>query len=401
MNPLIQLKTTPPLLIILTLLLIAPLPNAQAVVPAPDGGYPEFTTAEGTQALQSLTSGAGNTGVGWRALFADTTGSFNTGLGAGALLLNTADSNTAVGAAALLLNTTGAGNTATGASALLSNTTGLNNTATGSLALSSNTGGSDNTAVGGGALQSNVDGTGNTAVGALALANENATGGFPYGVSNNAIGSNALFTNTTGSFNQAMGVNALFSNTTGSLNIAIGDDAGLNQTTGSGNVYIGVNVPGVAGENDACYIASIFSQTSANGIPVLINSNNKLGTTTSSKRFKEDIKPMDKASEALFALKPVRFRYKKEIDPASTSQFGLVAEDVEKVNPDLIVRDKDGKPYTVRYDAVNAMLLNEFLKARRQIDAQQKQIDALTAGLQKVSAQLEASKPAPQVVGNP
>jgi hypothetical protein len=158
---------------------------------------------------------------------------------------------------------------------------------------------------------------------------------------------------------------------------------------------------GVAGESNACYIASIFGQTSATGIPVLINSDNKLGTVTSSKRFKEEIRSMNKTSEAIFSLEPVTFRYRKEIDPTGTSQFGLVAEDVEKVNTDLVVRDKEGKPYSVRYDAVNAMLLNEFLKARRQIDAQQKQIDALTAGLQKVSAQVEASKPAAQVVNNP
>src|SRR5262249_47214143 len=178
------------------------------------------------------------------------------------------------------------------------------------------------------------------------------------------------------------------------------------------------NILGVAGENNACYIASIFGQTSADGIPVLINASNKLGTATSSKRFKEDIKPMNKSSEALFALKPVAFRYKKEIDPAGTSQLGLVAEDVEKVNPDLIVRDEEGKPYSVRYDQVNAMLLNEFLKEHKTVQEQratiiqqrkhfeaaiarqQKQIDALTAGLQKVSAQLELNKPAPQMVLN-
>jgi trimeric autotransporter adhesin len=178
---------------------------------------------------------------------------------------------------------------------------------------------------------------------------------------------------------------------------------------------------GIPGESNACYIASIFGQTSASGIPVLINSENKLGTTTSSKRFKEDIKPMGKTSETLFALNPVTFRYKKEIDSAGTSQFGLVAEDVEKMNPDLVVRDKEGKPYSVRYDQVNAMLLNEFLKEHRKeeltkqfqaANAQhQRQIDALTAGLQKVSAQLaaaspsggglEASKPMPQAVNNP
>jgi predicted ribosome quality control (RQC) complex YloA/Tae2 family protein len=195
--------------------------------------------------------------------------------------------------------------------------------------------------------------------------------------------------------------------------------AGINQSTGSGNVYIGVGILGIAGESDACYIGGIFGQTSASGIPVVINSNNKLGTSTSSKRFKEEITAMGKASEALLALKPVTFRYKKEIDPAGTPQFGLVAEDVEKVNPDLVARDRDGKPYTVRYEAVNAMLLNEFLKEHRKneeqesaisqlkqdfrakLAEQQRQIEALTAGLQKVSAQLEASKPTRRVVNNP
>src|SRR5205823_14042538 len=143
-------------------------------------------------------------------------------------------------------------------------------------------------------------------------------------------------------------------------------------------------------------IASIFGQTASNGgTAVYVDASNKLGTLTSSKRFKEEIKPMDKASETLFALKPVCFRYKKEIDPAGTSQLGLVAEEVEKVNPDLVVRDKEGKPDSVRYDQVNAMLLNEFLKEHRKdeeqrkdfdatIARQQKQIDALTAGLLKV-----------------
>jgi len=173
-----------------------------------------------------------------------------------------------------------------------------------------------------------------------------------------------------------------------------------NQTTGSSNVYIGAGMSGVAGENGACYIANIFSQVSAAGIPVLINGNGKLGTTTSSRRFKEEIKLMQRASEALYALRPVTFRYKKDIDPAGTSQFGLVAEEVEQINPDLIVRDKEGRPYSVRYDQVNAMLLNEFLKEHRKVQEleanamrQQKQIEALTTGLQKVNARLAAASP--------
>ncbi len=283
----------------------------------------------------------------------------------------------------------GIGNTAVGAAALLFNTTGFANTAVGTAALSNNTEGFGKTAIGNSALFSNTTGNVNT-----------------------AVGLNALFSNTTGNANTAVGDGALYSNTTGGGNTALGDVAGLSATTGSNNVYIGAGMVGVAGESNACYIRSIFGQTSVNGVPVYINLDNKLGTTTSSKRFKKDIQPMDKASEALLALKPVTFRYKKEIDPAGRSQFGLVAEEVEMVNPDLVVRDKEGRIYSVRYDQVNAMLLNEFLKEHRKVEQltkdfesklaeQQKQIERLTAGLQKVSAQLEASKPAPQVVNNP
>jgi hypothetical protein len=186
-------------------------------------------------------------------------------------------------------------------------------------------------------------------------------------------------------------------NTTGSGNTALGGEAGLNVTTADNVICIGTD-----GENvsNSCYIGQIFNATSPAGTAVFINAFGKLGTATSSQRFKEEIKAMDQASEALFALKPVAFRYKKEIDPQRISQFGLVAEDVERVNPDLVVRDKEGKPYSVRYDQVNAMLLNEFLKEHREVQELKKQVAALTAGLQKVSAQLEASKPAPQVVNN-
>ena len=173
--------------------------------------------------------------------------------------------------------------------------------------------------------------------------------------------------NTGGSDNTAMGDGALFQNSSGGQNTALGEGAGFNQTNGFGNVYIGTGVPGVAGENNACYIASIFNQTSPSGAQVLINANNKLGTSTSSKRFKDNIQPMNTASDSLFSLKPVTFRYKQHIDPDHRAQFGLVAEDVEQVNPDLVVRDKEGKPYSVRYDQVNAMLLNEFLKEHRTV----------------------------------
>jgi hypothetical protein len=366
-------------------------PTAEAVAPAPDGGYPGGNTAEGQAALLALSTGTFNAAIGFFSLLNNTSGSFNTALGAGTLVANTtAQENTATGAGALLSNT-GSENTANGAFALFSNTIGFQNTAIGDRALFANNG-DFNTAVGKNALQANGDGNENTATGV-----------------------DALFSNTTGIDNTANGLAALHNNTTGGANTALGLSAGFNATTGSSNVYIGAGMMGVAGESDACYIASIFGQTSADGVAVLINSDNKLGTATSSKRFKDDIKPMDKASEAILALKPVSFRYKKEIDSKGIQQFGLVAEEVEKVNPDLVVRGKDGKPYTVRYDQVNAMLLNEFLKEHRTVKEQgatiaelKKEIVGLAetvkeqaAQIQKVSAQLEASKPPPQVVNNP
>jgi trimeric autotransporter adhesin len=204
------------------------------------------------------------------------------------------------------------------------------------------------------------------------------------------------------------------------LNIALGSNAGANLTTGSNNIDIGNR--GVAGDaakirigkvgtQTATFIAGIHGVTVASGVGVVVASNGQLGTVTSSARFKEAIKPMDKASEAILALKPVTFRYKPEIDPKNVPQFGLVAEQVEKVNPDLVVHDSDGKPYTVRYEAVNTMLLNEFLKEHRRLEKQgkqfdakfaqqQKQIEALTAIVQKVSDQVALSKPVPQLVAN-
>ena len=397
------------ILILILIVCVGILPKAQAIFPPPDGDYPGGNTAEGKEALLSLTDGTYNTAVGFFSLRANRSGNFNTAIGAGALLDNRAEENTAIGAAALLHTTSGSFNTATGSGALFGNFVGTNNTANGFQALAGNTIGSSNTATGSTALQNNQTGSANT-----------------------ANGEQALFSNIAGADNTANGEQALFGNTTGNFNTAIGFAAGFNQTTGSSNVYIGSNMIGTPGESNACYIASIFGQTAANGIPVLIDSNNKLGTTTSSERFKEDIKPMGRTSETLFALKPVTFRYKKEINPACTSQFGLVAEEVEKMNPDLVVRDKEGKPYSVRYDQVNAMLLNEFLKEHKKVQEQngkiqqqeaaitelksmvgqqqkdiqttaahqQKQIEALTADLQKVSVQLEGSKPAPQVVNN-
>jgi len=396
MNPLIKLKTTPSLLITITLLCFDLLPTLRAVSPAPDGGYPGGNTAEGQNALLSLTSGTFNTAVGFLSLRSETEGQFNTAVGAGALLANEGRPATNMGIE----------NTAVGAGALLSNTTASFNTADGAFALFSNTTGSGNTANGFQALQHNITGGGNTAIGDSALFT-NSTG-----FANTAEGLNALRFNTIGMENTAVGNGALSNNTTGGNNIALGAGAGSNVTTANNVICIDAEGNNV---DNSCYIGNIFGSTSSSGVAVLVNSNGRLGTTTSSARFKHEIKPMDKASEVLLALKPVTFRYKKGIDPQGIPQFGLVAEDVEEVNPDLVVRDNEGKPYTVRYDAVNAMLLNEFLKEHKaflkeqckmeeqgaMIARQQKQIEALTSGLQKVSAQLEASKPAPQVVNNP
>jgi hypothetical protein len=278
------------------------------------------------------------------------------------------------------------------------------------LALSANTSGFNNTASGNRVLQSATTADGNTATGSGALLNDN-TGG-----NNTANGQDALFRNTTGVNNTATGKNALFSNTTGARNIALGFNAGVNLTTGDSNIDIGnfgvaaeaatIRI-GAQGTQTRTFVAGI-SGSPIIGTSVVVNINGRLGTVASSQRFKDDIKAMDKASEAILALKPVSFHYKKEVDPEGIPQFGLVAEQVEKVNPDLVTRDEEGKVYTVRYEAVNAMLLNEFLKEHQKneeqqttIARQQKQIEALTAGLQKVSAQLEASKPAARVVNNP
>jgi hypothetical protein len=389
MNPLIQLKKATPLFLIVVLLACFALSQrAQAVVPPPDGGYPGFNTAEGQNALFSLTTGAANTAVGWFSLFSNAENSFNTATGAGALLFNTADENTAFGAAALLFNTDGAANTAVGAAALLNNTTGSTNTAIGDAALRDNTTGSSNTATGLGALLFNTTGIENTANGVSALRN------------------------TTGSANTANGRSALFNNTTGDFNTSLGYRAGINLTTGDNNVCIGASVEGVAGESNTTRIRNIYASV-ANGRVVYVNSDDKIGTLASSRRYKDEIKPMEKASEVLFALKPVTYRYKKEFDAGRTPMFGLIAEDVEQVDPDLVSRNEKGEVDTVRYEQINAMLLNEFLKEHRKgeeqgktiaelksaIAQQEKQIKALTAGLEKVSAQLEMNG-APRVVEN-
>jgi Chaperone of endosialidase len=387
----------------------------QAVVPPPDGGYANRNTAEGDSALFSLTTGTDNTALGFQALYSNTTGSFNVATGRFALLTNNGDENTAVGASALKLNTTGSQNTALGRVALFNNTTGSFNNAFGYNALEENTTGYENTAIGDCGLMANT-----------------------IGHDNQSLGEGALISNTSGDFNVAVGSFAVSSNTTGNLNIGLGflaGAAGLNLTMGSNNIDIG-NL-GIAGESNtirigeevtvpavpppgfppvtlpahtATYIAGI-SGTAITGTPVVVKSNGQLGVRPSSQRFKTEIKPMENASEAILALRPVTFRYKKEVDPDLIPRFGLVAEEVEKVNPALVAHDAQGKPYTVRYEAVNAMLLNEFLKEHRKVQEQEATIAQLKSGvnalvahikeqdskIQKVSDQLELSKSASQV----
>jgi Chaperone of endosialidase len=394
-------------LILLVIAFFALLLSAQAQLPSPspDGAYPNGNTAEGSGALQNLTTGAFNTAMGANTLSSTTNTSYNTATGAYALYNNTGSYNTASGYQTLVHNAS------------------FENTATGYVALNSNTTGNQNTATGVGALQWNTMGSLNTATGLDALLH-NTTGSY-----NTATGTHAL-TSNAGSYNTAVGSGALNNNTTGNYNIAIGRYAGSNLTIGSNNIDIGAY--GAAGESNTMRIGAQGNQTKtfivgirgvttgkADAIPVVIDSAGQLGTVSSSARFKKDIKPMDQRSEAILALKPVTFHYKS--DTRGIPQFGLIAEEVAKVNPDLVVRDTDGQIYTVRYDAVNAMLLNEFLKEHKTVQQlrstvekqqaiiaeQQKGMEGLTAQLkeqaaqiQKVAAELETTKAAPAVVLN-
>jgi hypothetical protein len=275
--------------------------------------------------------------------------------------------------------------------------------------------GGGNTAVGYQALALNDTGTNNTAIGINAESHD------INGSNNVAIGREALFSNNGGFQNVGIGWDALQNNVTGFDNIAIGSSAG-HFITGNDNIDIGSS--GVAGESGVTRIGSgIQSKTfisairgvttdNANAIPVLIDTAGQLGTLSSSRRFKRDIKPMERTSESILALKPVTFHYRS--DKTSTPQFGLIAEQVADVNPDLVVRDEKGEIYTVRYDAVNAMLLNEFLKEHKAFLEEQSKVQKLEAALaamnsrlkeqdakiEKVSAQLKASTATPQIVSN-
>jgi Chaperone of endosialidase len=403
-------------------------PGAEAVSPPPDGGYVGANTAEGTDALFSLTTGVWNVAVGFQALHSDTTG----------------NQNTATGYRALFSNQTGRQSTAYGAQALYNNTTGNDNVATGFNTLYTNVSGNRNTGVGFRTLTFN-DANDNTAIGWNALYNNRT------GTQNTAIGSGALLHGSNNSNNTAIGYQAINNNSTGSENTVVGTGAGPNVIAGFNNTYIGDFVGTLAPDESstirigdlsngngagslACFIGGIFNNfqpVSGSVVQVTLDlANDKLGwaSAPSSARFKDEIKPMDKASEAILALKPVTFRYRKELDRKGIPQFGLVAEEVEKVNPDLVTRDAKGQVYTVRYEAVNAMLLNEFLKEHRKVQAQngklqnqarkikeqeaaftqlKKEMESVVAHLkeqdskiQKVSDQIKLSKPTPRTVLN-
>ena len=408
----------------------------------PGGG----NTGLGENALDSVNVGGGginNTGVGLNALTDDTTGNYNVAVGSGALQNNTTGNfNMAIGAEALSQNNANF-NLAIGFRVAFQNTTGAHLTGIGAAAMRNNTIAGFNTAIGADALRENTTTEFNVAVGDEALTAFNGTAGTDG--ANTALGSIALNALTSGQENVAVGRRALEFATSGSNNTIMGWRAGDGLTTGSFNTFIGsqagntegptvsdVICIGESGDTNGgeetsgrCYIGNIVGVTTGGpgpSVPVIIDQDGQLGTVASSREFKKDIKPMDQASEAILKLKPVTFHYKnRDNKNDKTPQFGLIAEDVEQVNRDLVVYGKDGKLWTVRYDAVNAMLLNEFLKEHKKVEEQQaniadlkstvalqqKEMQTLTAQLkeqaaqiQKVSAQLETSKPAPKVVSN-
>jgi hypothetical protein len=341
-------------------------------------------TAVGRMALMSVTDGFGNTATGREALFSNTSGYTNTAVGDQALRSNTVGTrNTAHGSQALARNTTGMSNTATGEHALAYNTTASFNTATGTSALWFNTTGYFNTGTGGQALLFNTTGSGNTATGFNALLNNTI------GYSNTACGLSALISNTTGADNTACGYRALDSNTTGARNVAVGRHAGSSLTTGNDNIAIGnVGVAaeggtiriGTSGTHTRAFIAGIRGVTTgvANAIPVLIDGAGQLGTVSSSRRFKEEIRDMGDATERLLDLRPVTFRYKPDVQQGERPlEYGLIAEEVAEVFPDLVVYDEEGRPFTVKYHLLSSMLLNQLKRQARELEEQRGELARL------------------------
>jgi hypothetical protein len=359
-------------------------------------------TAIGHNALRSVTTGAFNAAAGANALFYNGTGHSNAAFGSNAMFYNssgygnaavgqsalfrntTGDSNAAVGDSAMRSNTSGAGNAAVGANALRSNTTGYWNVAMGGNALRNNVG-SQNSAFGRNALYANTSGVRNAAFGIYALRNSTT------GAENAALGSHALRSNTTGQQNTALGRLALYNNTSGSRNVAVGLGAGSAQNTGNDNIYLAN--PGMSGESGQIKIGTVGTHTQAtiagiqgntvmNGAAVLVNANGTLGTLVSSARFKQDVHDMADASDVLQKLRPVTFHYTEDAvggENASEPQYGLIAEEVAEVAPELVATGADGKPYTVKYHVLPALLLNEIQKQERVITALSARIAALEA----------------------
>ena len=379
-------------------------------------------TAMGDDAMFANTTGIQNSAFGYEAMSENTTGSYNSAIGDTALYLNTTGSNnTAMGQGAMFNNTTGGNNTAVGQGALLNNTTANNNTAVGNVALSANTTGTSNTAIGYDALGDNTTGTANTAAGLFALpsnttgVNNTAFGAYTLfynatGKGNAAQGVNALYNNTTGIRNLGIGNNALYGNTTGSYNVALGFDAGYNQTTGTDDIYIANQ--GVAAESQTlrlgtqgsagvqgsgiltAYIAGIAT-TQVTGSAVYITSQGQLGVLASAERFKTEIAPMGEASDQIAALRPVTFKLRT--DPKRTVQYGLIAEEVAKVYPELVIRGADGRIDGVRYEELPPMLLNVVQKELRtqaqqaaRIASQDRTIERLSAELRAMHAELDS-----------
>jgi hypothetical protein len=391
-------------LIPLVLACFAGLPSVQSAPdPAPP---PPSNTRDGQGSMAHITTGINNSAFGTNALNSLTTGNNNAAQGNSALFsLIDGGTNTALGGLALRFNVHGDNNTAVGYRALESNTTSVN-TAVGYLALASNTTGAGNVAVGALTLTHGITTATSTAVGYQALRHA-AVG------PNDAFGYQALTTNSGGVSNCAIGSQALFNVNTGSHNTALGFQAGAFVTSASGVVCIGAGTTGAfPNVNNTTYIRNVGStiQPTSAGVVDFVTvrlSDNRLGHTSSSLRYKEGVKPMDKASELIYQLKPVTYRFKKDIEPSQNLDYGLIAEDVAKIDPTLAIRDGHGHIESVRYMAIYNMMLNEFLKEHRKneeqeatIARQQRQIEALTAGLQKVYAQVEMNRAATQMAEN-
>jgi hypothetical protein len=333
--------------------------------------------------------GVANTGLGYVALYSNSSGSYNTGVGAFALFSGTTgEHNTGLGYGTLSASTTGSGNTAIGHDALEYQTIASDNTALGTYALQGNATGSSNTAAGYAALTSNSTGANNTAFGYAALVS-NTTG-----KGNAAQGVNALYSNTTGIRNLGIGNNALYGNTTGSYNIALGYEGGYNVTTGSNNIEIGAT--GAAGDDNTIQIGAQGTQTSTTiagifgstltGSAVYVTSTGRLGVLASAERYKTHIATMGSTTEKLQQLRPVTFKLKS--DRQGTVQYGLIAEEVAKIYPELVIRDAKGKIEGVRYEELAPMLLNEIQKVQRTNTAQTAQIRDLELARAQMQQQM-------------